>query len=694
MTILEIEASPEEQTAQDIEINALGAAKAYLTLGDGLAAAADALSVPVARWEWQSLAQTLTPDAPVDAWFELAARALGVEVLPCEPEHQPVKGGVYLLQARDGWGVLTADRHLSPAPFSELAQRRKAWRVVVRDGAQRLSWRALFRLGEQEGKTVSRLLWSTLIINLLAIVMPLYLNAVYDRIIPGHADSSLWTLSAAVVLALLVEYVFRVERVKTGGRFLSSMQQRLEPALIKDLIHTVPSQDNKWGRGVLEAMNNWNRFRMQCLGLFSSSALDLAFSVLYFVVIAAIAGWLVLVPLFIFICAIVRVVLFYLETERLPSYSAQVPFSTGTLDNYRATVAYKAATLQFLRANEKAQQAEQNRFILQNRCSASLMALMNFQTVLAVICAFYLVQSGGMSPAGLFVTVVIAGRLGQPIFSLMQLLPSLQKMRRSMAEINQLVEEQHKQDSEEPVGYHGPNGGWSASQLDFNYHPSLPCINRINLHISPKERVAIVGGAGAGKSTLLKLMLGILMPNGGHVTWDGMLLSARSADAVRRGVHYAWQDGDVIGETVFDYLSLDNPLPESAEEILSVLKKANLTGLMPFLNQGLNSRWQSLAVPLTSLQKQQLALARLLLSKRSCCILDNPSAHLDPASESVLIEHLKQRADAGEGMIIATDRANLVALVDRIVMLSGGSVVFDGNKEDFSRFLTSRREGE
>ncbi len=665
------------------------------SLRDSLAEAATALSLPVARWEWQQSADKLSAKTSTEVWFELAKKNLDIEALPCSPGHQVLNGAVYLFYTDGVWVTAKAGGNLqlkSTSGQAMLLPEKMAWRIVPLEKKHLLSWRSLFKLGEQEGKIVTRLLWSTLVINLLAIVMPLYLNAIYDRVIPGHADASLWTLSVVVVLALLVEYVFRMERVKTGCHFLTAMQQRLEPGLIRDLIHVTPDRNNRWGRGVLEAMNNWNRFRMQCLGLFSSSALDLAFSILYFIVIAAIAGWLVLVPIFIFICAIVRVVFYYMESEKIPVLNAQVPFSTGSLENYQATVAYKGASMRFLCANEKAQQSEQARFIAQNKCSASLMALMNMQTVLAVIGAFYLVQSGGMSPAGLFATIIIAGRLGQPVFSLMHLLPNLQRMRQSMTETNQLLSEHYKDSDSELTGYHGPQNGWGISQLDFKYHPSLPCINQLNFRIEPGERVAIVGGAGAGKSTVLKLLLGLLSPNSGHITWDGLLLSSGNVNLMRDSVHYSWQDSEVIGDTLYEYLSLDNVISTQSDDILNILKQVNLTSLLPFLNQGLETYWRNLPIPLTALQKQQLALARLLLSPRKFCILDNPSAHLDPASELVLIEQLKQRAKAGEGLLIATDRANLVALVDRVIMLNAGKIVFDGNRNDFSEYLQSRRE--
>ncbi|SUB81880.1 Alpha-hemolysin translocation ATP-binding protein HlyB [Pragia fontium] len=684
----------------DPELNKLGNESAnlsgkYISLGDGLVEAANRLSLPIARWEWQHSSEQLSSNAQPEVWFEQAKKILDVEAIFCSPDHQILNGAVYLIETNNGWLVLQAGRERQlKTPEGQLLSlaESRAWRIVPLEKERLLSWRSLFKLGEQEGRIVTRLLWSTLIINLLAIVMPLYLNAIYDRIIPGHADASLWTLSIVVLLALAVEYVFRMERVKTGCHFLTSMQQRLEPGLIRALIHVTPTQDNRWGRNVLEAMNNWNRFRMQCLGLFSSSALDLAFCIIYFVAIAAIAGWLVLVPLFIFICAIIRVVVFHRESEKIPTIQAQVPFSTGMLENYQATVAYQNASLRFLCANEKAQQAEQARFIAQNRCSASLLALMNIQTVLAVIGAFYLVQLGGMSPAGLFATIIIAGRLGQPIFSLMHLLPNVQQMRRSMRETNRLLQERNQESDTNLMGYHGPQNGWGVSQLEFKYHSALPLVSQLNFNIGPKEKVAIVGGAGAGKSTVLKLLMGILSPVGGHVTWNGLLLSADTVNSMRNSVHYSWQDSDIIGDTLYEYLSLDNAITNNPEAILNILKRVNLTNLLPFLNQGLNTQWKNLAVPLTALQRQQMSLARLLLSQRKFCILDNPSAHLDAASELVLIEQLKERVEAGEGFLIATDRANLVSLADRVIMLSSGNVIFDGNRSDFSAFLQARRD--
>ncbi len=655
-----------------------------------LSEAAKKLSLPVGQWEWQEQIEKLEQTANREMLFELAQKYLGIELFPCSEEHNAVNKGLYVaFEEQTGWSLLTVHsnkiKNEKNVKLDKLPK--ETWRVLLTERKNKLSWRSLLVMGQKENRIISRLFWTTLIINLFIMLIPLYLNAIYDRVIPGQADSSLWTLSLGVMLAILVEYYFRMDRIKLGCEYSSLVQYRLEPKIISELIQVMPSFKTQWGRKVIEAMNNWNVFRMQFLTFFSSTVLDLVFSLLYFIVIAIVAGWLIVVPIFIFICAIVRITLFYFENKSIPTINAQVPFSPTTLEYYQSSVSYKEATYTFLAGNEKAQQNEQKRYIIHNRCSSFLMGLTSLQTVLAVIVAFYLIQTGHMSPAGLFATIIIGGRLSQPFFSLMHMLPNLERMTNSMKQINALLD---KEQNENGLlsGFNGPKNGWGASKVSFKYHPSLPCLDDISLQIKSGERIAIVGGPGSGKSTLLKLLLGILEADEGNITWNGFMLTKSIADSLRSETHYLWQYSGIIGETVYEYLTLNNkPDQISHDRALEVLKQVNLQNLLPFLNNGLDTYWRQLPVPLTILQRQKLALARFILSPHSISFLDNPSAELDPNTEQLLLAQLDLRAKQGQTMIIATDRTNLLSFVDRVIMLNGGNIVFDGNKQDFQQYL-------
>lgn len=655
-----------------------------------LSGAAKKLSLPIGQWEWQEQVDKLDENITQETLFELAKKYLGIELFPCSKDHNAVNKGLYVaFEENTGWLLLSVRfnkiKNEKNVKLKQLPE--NTWRVLPTERQNRLTWRSLLVLGQKENKIISRLFWTTLIINLFIMIIPLYLNAIYDRVIPGQADASLWTLSLGVILAIFVEYYFRMDRIKLGCEYSSLVQYRLEPKIILELIQVMPSVTTQWGRKVIEAMNSWNQFRMQFLAFFSSTVLDLVFSILYFIVIAIVAGWLIIVPIVIFICAIVRITLFYYENKAIQTINAQVPFSSTTLEYYQSSVAYKEAAYTFLAGNEKAQQNEQKRFIIHNRCSSFLMGLMSLQTVLSVIVAFYLIQTGNMSPAGLFATIIIGGRLSQPLFSLMHMLPNLQRMTSSMNQINVLLD---KEQSENGLlsGFNGPENGWSASKVSFKYHPSLPCLNDISLQIKQGERIAIVGGPGAGKSTLLKLLLGILGANEGNITWNGFMLTKSIADSLRSETHYLWQYSGIIGETVYEYLTLNNePNQITHERALEVLKQVNLHSLLPFLNNGLDTHWRQLPVPLTILQRQKLALARFILSPHTISLLDNPTAELDPNSEKLLLAQLELRAKEGQTMIIATDRTNLLNFVDRVIMLNSGNIVFDGNKQDFQAYL-------
>ena len=197
-------------------------------------------------------------------------------------------------------------------------------------------------------------------------------------------------------------------------------------------------------------------------------------------------------------------------------------------------------------------------------------------------------------------------------------------------------------------------GLFEVRQLCFRYG-ARNALENIDLGIAPGERVVLLGSNGSGKSTLLRLLDGLYLPTSGSIHFDGVeLTEARLADpklsiAFRRRVGLLFQDPDVqlFNATVFDEIAF-GPLQlgwtreqvvAAVDEALNLFNIAELSDRAPYL--------------LSGGEKKRVALASVLVVKPEVLLLDEPTAALDPKSQSQLIEFL-QALPATTTVITAT----------------------------------------
>lgn len=658
-------------------------------LGDALADAAEQVLGSVPRWHWTRRARSLVDEASVQAWFDVAYESLGIQCvqhdLPLAEERSALPVGTYLLFSNGRWRTLT---HLPNKTWlldgepcdAAMLTGATMYRVAPAHSYDRLGWKQIKEASIADGSTLNKILWSTLLINIFVLVIPLYMNAIFDRVLPAQATMSLWVLSLGVALCLGLELLLRNDRSHALGQLADQFQYGIEPQLISRISHAPMSAELRWGAAGVEALAAWSRLRSLYWGIVASSLADSVFTVLYLAIIAWIGGLVVLVPLAAMMVAFWLIWRFDRGIKAMGNDDA-APFnvSAKSFGIHQAINAEKTMVEGFLASSETMRLREQRRYMLQSRCTAQFAALSNMQTVLIVVASFYLVDAHLMQPAGIFATILLAARVLQPLGSLMNVLPSLRQMRACVKKVNEVLEKVN----DEPVASIKTDtlqDGWNLQNVSFGYRTDNDVFKDISLRIRPKECLALVGPSGAGKTAMLQLLLGQLSPTKGSVMWGGAALAGQHAYSLREHIHYAWQSPEVIGSNAMEYLQCERAT--SKDELLQALNRARLGPTIARWPQGLLTPF-SLLPALTQKTHEQLALARIILSRRELFVLDAPAESLDQHSEKALIETLQEKRERGATIIIATDRANLLTLVDRVIHIDGGQIQFDGSVQGF-----------
>ena len=211
---------------------------------------------------------------------------------------------------------------------------------------------------------------------------------------------------------------------------------------------------------------------------------------------------------------------------------------------------------------------------------------------------------------------------------------------------------------------------YELERVNFNYNNQV-ALQNINITVHAGERIAVLGANGSGKSTLLKILDGLYFPTNGRVCVFGDPLTEESlqdeerAFAFRRRVGLVFQDPDVqlFSPTVWDevtFAPLHLGLPradvvERAEWAMELLGIQKLRDRAPHR--------------LSGGEKKKVALASVLSLRPDVWLLDEPTASLDPRSQSRLLDFIEELGRDGKTIITATHDLDIVEeIADRVVM--------------------------
>ncbi len=220
--------------------------------------------------------------------------------------------------------------------------------------------------------------------------------------------------------------------------------------------------------------------------------------------------------------------------------------------------------------------------------------------------------------------------------------------------------------------------GIEFRDVSFSYPGSDKVVlNKINLHIHPKESIALVGLNGAGKTTLIKLLTRLYDPTEGQILLDGVDLREYSLKSLHERFGVIFQDFVRYQFSVRENIGFGKiEEVENIEMIKDAAERADAADFIETLpngyETGLGRRWER-GMELSGGQWQKIALARAFMRQSELMVLDEPTAALDAQAEFEVFEHFGELME-GKIAILISHRFSTVRMADRIVVLDGGRI--------------------
>lgn len=221
---------------------------------------------------------------------------------------------------------------------------------------------------------------------------------------------------------------------------------------------------------------------------------------------------------------------------------------------------------------------------------------------------------------------------------------------------------------------------------DVTYrYDDVKALDGLTLSIGRGQRIAVLGANGSGKSTLLRLLDGLYFPEKGKVNFFGMPLSELTlrndefAYAFRRRVALVFQNADVqlFNPTVFDEVAF-GPLQLRWPKVEIRRRVAETLELMEIAHLKDRSPHR-----LSGGEKKRVALASVLILEPEVLLLDEPTAALDPKSQSRLIDFLVEWGGGNKTVVTATHDLGIVEdIADRCYVFQHGRVVAEGTPKE------------
>jgi len=205
-----------------------------------------------------------------------------------------------------------------------------------------------------------------------------------------------------------------------------------------------------------------------------------------------------------------------------------------------------------------------------------------------------------------------------------------------------------------------------------------PVLKNISFDIKPGTRTAIIGPTAAGKTQLLYLLTGLIQPNSGSITFDGIDINEYDKKTFQHQIGFVFQDSVLFNLTLRENIAFNENVTD--EFLAKAIETAELKDFVDLLPRGLDTIVSERGTSLSGGQKQRIMLARALALNPKILLLDDFTARVDTQTEQKILDNV-QRNYPDLTLLSVTQKIASVENYGQIILLEEGEILAIGTHE-------------
>jgi PrtD family type I secretion system ABC transporter len=532
----------------------------------------------------------------------------------------------------------------------------------------------------------------SLFINTLYLTFPLYMLAVYVRVLDSFSFPTLYTMTAMALCALVVMGLLELMRSRLLVRAGIKLDRLLTGQSIKQMLKDLCQPDNS---GYNQALQDIYTLRNYLGGNAVFAFFDVPWIFIYLVVIYLVHPLLGLTAT---AGAVMILTLGLLQGWLTQKKSEQARQINLTGKNWVQTSFRSAKELHamgmidtgarlFSRINDKEQILLHRTGNISHFLGAAGQSLGIFMQVAIFGMGALLVLASEANPGVIIAASIIMGRAFAPINQGISAWRQTAGAKTAWTNLNALLAGGEPSTPEAPSELKG-----HVKVIDTGLVlRDKPVLQGINFELQPGEIMGLAGPNGAGKSCLCRMLLGIWAPDTGQVLVDGHEISRMDNDAIGRFLGYLPQDVELFSGTVSENIARMGQVEE--DKVLAAARRAGAHEVILGFVQGYETDiGESGHQSLSGGQRQRVGLARAMYGDPRLVVLDEPDANLDQAGDKALMAALETLKKAGTTTVVITHKPGLLSAADKIMVLKEGKMADFGPAKEVFGHMTGDTE--
>ncbi len=535
-------------------------------------------------------------------------------------------------------------------------------------------------------KLLGEVMLVSLVLQLVALITPLFFQVVMDKVLVNHAMQTLNVIAVGLLVATVFDVLLSSIRSYVVAHTSSKMDVELGARLFRHLLGLPMAyfQSRRVGDSVARV-----RELESIRAFLTSQAMTVILDVLFSVVFLAVMLWysvdltlvvLASIPVYFLLSLFFTPVLRRRLNEKFNRGAENQSFlveSISGVNTIKAMAVEPRWQERWDRQLAGYVSAGLSTANIANVAGNSVMLVSKLVTVGILWIGAKQVLEGELTVGQLIAFNMLAGQVASPIIRLAQLWNDFQQVGISMARLGDILNT--------PTEVAGNRtrlpklaGAIEFDQVSFRYRPDAADVLRaVKLSVAPGEVIGIVGRSGSGKSTLTKLAQRLYVPDRGRVLVDGQDIAIVDTASLRHQIGVVLQENVLFNRSVRDNIALANP----AYPIEAIMAAANLAGAHEFiceLAEGYDTMVGEHGANLSGGQRQRIAIARALLGDPRVLIFDEATSALDYESEKIIQDNMRLICQ-GRTVLIIAHRLSAVRDANRIVVMERGEIVEVGS---------------